>query len=314
MSAVPTRILLAVHGGEPAGWGAETRQTLAMWSRPWIRILAVLAVPCPPFTSLIPPAARRYRAARAAWQDAEEKRVQRGDRRAHAGAAGRARRSRGPPVVLWRSRPRHRRARPRVGVPTSLLMAATPSPGLWLGAVHDRVVRHARCPVLLTPAPGAGRRGLSRWPSSFRSPSTGGSTRVFVTGVLVLLALDLGVFRREAREMRFREAVVWCAVWVSLALAFNAALYVYARWRFPRDPRLTALPGFDPEAAAWQVALEFLTGYVVEYSLSVDNIFVFVLVLRLLRASRRATSTACSSTASSARSSSGRSSSRWARC
>ena len=40
-----------------------------------------------------------------------------------------------------------------------------------------------------------------------------------------------------------------------------------------------AIPGFDPEAAAWQVALEFLAGYVVEYSLSVDNIFVFVLVL-----------------------------------
>ena len=103
---------------------------------------------------------------------------------------------------------------------------------------------------------------------------------LFVAGVLVLLALDLGVFRREAREMRFKEAVVWCAIWVSLALVFNAALYHYALWRFPQEARLMALPGFDPHAAAWQVALEFLTGYVVEYSLSVDNIFVFVLVLR----------------------------------
>jgi tellurite resistance protein TerC len=103
---------------------------------------------------------------------------------------------------------------------------------------------------------------------------------LFVSGVLVLLALDLGVFRREAREMRFKEAVVWCTIWVSLALAFNAGLYHYAMWRFPQDPRLTGIPGFDAEAAAWQVALEFLTGYVVEYSLSVDNIFVFVLVLR----------------------------------
>jgi tellurite resistance protein TerC len=103
---------------------------------------------------------------------------------------------------------------------------------------------------------------------------------VFVAGVLALLGLDLGLLRREAREMGFREAVVWCAVWVSLALAFDVALYHYAAWRLPRDPRLAALPGFDPEAAAWQVALEFLTGYVVEYSLSVDNIFVFVLVLR----------------------------------
>ncbi len=103
---------------------------------------------------------------------------------------------------------------------------------------------------------------------------------LFVAGVLVLLALDLGVFRREAREMHFREAVVWCTIWVSLALAFNAGLYAYAVWRLPQDARLSALPGFDAEAAAWQVALEFLTGYVVEYSLSVDNIFVFVLVLR----------------------------------
>jgi tellurite resistance protein TerC len=103
---------------------------------------------------------------------------------------------------------------------------------------------------------------------------------LFVAGVLVLLALDLGVFRREAREMSVPEAFVWCGVWVSLALAFNTALYFYTSWRFPQDARLAALPGFDPEAAAWQVALEFLTGYVVEYSLSVDNIFVFVLVLR----------------------------------
>jgi tellurite resistance protein TerC len=66
---------------------------------------------------------------------------------------------------------------------------------------------------------------------------------------------------------------------VSLALIFNVALYAYARWTFARDERLAAVPGFDPDAAAWQTALEFLTGYVVEYSLSVDNIFVFVLVL-----------------------------------
>jgi tellurite resistance protein TerC len=68
-------------------------------------------------------------------------------------------------------------------------------------------------------------------------------------------------------------------VWVSLALAFAYGFYRYALWRFPRDPRLIGLPGFDPTAAARDSALEFLTGYVVEYSLSVDNIFIFVLVL-----------------------------------
>src|SRR5574341_542001 len=101
----------------------------------------------------------------------------------------------------------------------------------------------------------------------------------FTILVLALLAVDLGVFHRDAHEVRFREAAVWSAVWVGLAVVFNVLLYQYALWRFPRDPRLVALPGFNPEAAAWQTALEFLAGYLVEYSLSVDNIFVFVLIL-----------------------------------
>jgi tellurite resistance protein TerC len=103
---------------------------------------------------------------------------------------------------------------------------------------------------------------------------------VFLAGVLLLLTLDLGVFRREAREMTFRESLAWCTVWVTLALTFCVALYAYALWWLPQDPRIAALPDFDARDTAWQVALEFLTGYVVEYSLSVDNIFVFVLVLR----------------------------------
>lgn len=101
----------------------------------------------------------------------------------------------------------------------------------------------------------------------------------FTAAVLLLLVLDLGVFHRDHHAVGFREAVTWSAIWVALALAFNYALYQYALWRLPRDPRLAAVPGFDPHAAAGQVALEFLTGCIVEYSLSVDNIFVFVLVL-----------------------------------
>jgi tellurite resistance protein TerC len=101
----------------------------------------------------------------------------------------------------------------------------------------------------------------------------------FVAAVLGFLALDLGIFHRDAHPVRFREALAWCATWVALALLFNMALYAYALWKFPQDPRLAALPGFDPREAAWQIALEFLTGYLIEYSLSVDNIFVFVLVL-----------------------------------
>ena len=89
----------------------------------------------------------------------------------------------------------------------------------------------------------------------------------FTGFVLLLLALDLGVFHREAHEVSFREAVLWSAVWMALALAFNAGLYYYT------------LSHFDA-AAARETALEFLTGYVVEKSLSVDNIFVFVVVFR----------------------------------
>ena len=100
----------------------------------------------------------------------------------------------------------------------------------------------------------------------------------FTGFVLFLLVLDLGVFHRQAHVVSYREAAVWSIVWVALALSFNFLLYKYALWKFPLDPRLMAIPGFDPSGEAWRVSLEFLTGYVVEKSLSVDNIFVFVLV------------------------------------
>ena len=100
----------------------------------------------------------------------------------------------------------------------------------------------------------------------------------FTLFVLAMLALDLGVFHRKQHTVSLKEASIWTAVWISLALVFNYLFYRYALWKFPQDERLLALPGFDPDAAAWTVSLEFLTGYVVEKSLSVDNIFVFVIV------------------------------------
>ena len=96
--------------------------------------------------------------------------------------------------------------------------------------------------------------------------------------VLLLLALDLGVFHRKAHAVSFREAAIWSTVWIALSLLFNYWLYQYALWRLPQVERLIALPGFDPQTAAEQVGLEFLTGYIVEKSLSVDNIFVFVVI------------------------------------
>ncbi len=75
--------------------------------------------------------------------------------------------------------------------------------------------------------------------------------------VLIMLALDLGVFHRKAHAVSLREAAGWSAVWVSVALLFNLGIWLYA----------------GP-----QVGLEFLTGYLVEKSLAVDNIYVIALV------------------------------------
>lgn len=80
---------------------------------------------------------------------------------------------------------------------------------------------------------------------------------VFNIFVLGMLALDLGVFHKKSHEVGLREALTWSAVWISLALLFNLGLYF---WRGP------------------QPAMAFLTGYLIEKALSVDNIFVFIMI------------------------------------
>ena len=87
----------------------------------------------------------------------------------------------------------------------------------------------------------------------------------FLGFVFVLLGLDLGVFHRRAHEVSVREALTWSAIWISLALAFNAG--IYAGW----------IGGYAPELRE-RAAFEFFTGYIVEKSLSVDNVFVFALI------------------------------------
>ena len=100
----------------------------------------------------------------------------------------------------------------------------------------------------------------------------------FTVFVLMMLALDLGVSHRDAHEVTFKESLTWSIIWISLALIFNFLFFKYAGWKFENDARLLAIPGFDGNAAANQVGLEFLTGYIVEKTLAVDNIFVFVVV------------------------------------
>ncbi|HSM76912.1 MAG TPA: TerC family protein [Bryobacteraceae bacterium] len=100
----------------------------------------------------------------------------------------------------------------------------------------------------------------------------------FVGVVLLLLAIDLGMFHRMPRQVSFREATTWSIIWIALALAFNFFLYRFALSRFAHDERLLQIPGFHPSEAAQQVGLQFLGGYLVEKALSLDNIFVFVVL------------------------------------
>ncbi|HYX37456.1 MAG TPA: TerC family protein [Oligoflexus sp.] len=105
----------------------------------------------------------------------------------------------------------------------------------------------------------------------------------FLGFVGCMIVLDLGVFHRKAHSISMKEAGIWSVVWVSLALLFNWGLLHYAAHSFANNPRLMAIPGFDPILASKQVGLEFLTGYVVEKALAVDNIFVFIVIFSYFR-------------------------------
>lgn len=85
--------------------------------------------------------------------------------------------------------------------------------------------------------------------------------------VLAMLALDLGIFHRHAHVVSIKEASLWSAVWISLALIFNGIVYLFWHRMFPGS-----------EYSNGEAGLAFLTGYLIEKSLSVDNIFVFVLI------------------------------------
>lgn len=79
----------------------------------------------------------------------------------------------------------------------------------------------------------------------------------FLVLVLIMLVIDLGVFHRQAHEVKIKEALIWSAVWIVLSLIFNYVIYHYL---------------------GKEKALEFLAGYLIEKSLSVDNLFVFIML------------------------------------
>lgn len=88
----------------------------------------------------------------------------------------------------------------------------------------------------------------------------------FAAFVFAMLALDLGVFHRKPHAVKLPEALAWTGVWITLALLFN--LGIYLGWIGP----------YAEAEMRQQAALEFLTGYLIEVSLSVDNVFVFALL------------------------------------
>ena len=84
----------------------------------------------------------------------------------------------------------------------------------------------------------------------------------FLIFIVAMLALDLGVFRRKSHEIKLKEALTWCAVWFSLAMSFAAIVWW---WQGPER------------------GLEWLTAYVVEIALSVDNVFVFIVIFTFFK-------------------------------
>jgi tellurite resistance protein TerC len=93
---------------------------------------------------------------------------------------------------------------------------------------------------------------------------------VFSAFILVLLAFDLGVLQKRAHRMEMREATMWSLGWISLALLFNVAIYFLYRDHWAGEG-FSSLNGMD-------AALQFFTGYLIELALSVDNLFVFLLI------------------------------------
>jgi tellurite resistance protein TerC len=119
--------------------------------------------------------------------------------------------------------------------------------------------------LLLTYPPEGGRYSLVNSASTFEGHDSAVSNllalALFTLLVLGLLALDLGLLQRRPRALSFREAAGWYAFWVTLSVLFNIGVYL---WRGSRP------------------ALEFLTGYILEVSLSMDNVFVFAVIFSIM--------------------------------
>jgi tellurite resistance protein TerC len=99
---------------------------------------------------------------------------------------------------------------------------------------------------------------------------------LFLAFVLLMLGLDLGVFHRKPRAIGLREALLWTVLWVGLAVGFAVLLYFHGH-------RMTGAMTGDPLAANRRLSMEFITAYLVEQMLSIDNLFIFLLIFRFFK-------------------------------
>ena len=96
---------------------------------------------------------------------------------------------------------------------------------------------------------------------------------IFMVFVVVMLLLDLFVFHKKDKVVSVKEAAIWTGIWVSLAMGFAVLVYFFGDWMMPPDASVTDLQAYRGEMVS-----EFLAGYFLEESLSIDNIFVMIMI------------------------------------
>lgn len=96
---------------------------------------------------------------------------------------------------------------------------------------------------------------------------------IFMVFVVTMLALDLFVFHKKDKVVSVKESAIWTAVWVGLAMGFAVLVYFFGDWMMPPDASVTDLAAYRTEMTS-----EFLAGYFLEESLSIDNIFVMIMI------------------------------------
>ncbi len=161
------------------------------------------------------------------------------------------------------------------------MVGASVLPDLWHGMV---ATVGAGAPVLPEPDPGA--TVVEHGPTMGSRALLYG---VFTAIIIVLLTLDLLVFHRKAHAVKFKEAMGWTIMWMSLAVLFVVPLYfMYENHVFGlgKDVPILGMPGVTETVSGWKASRQYITGWVIEQSLSMDNLFVMAVIFGSLKVPR----------------------------